>query len=454
VTALRLVISSGHNRPNVSGLYLFDGAAVRLIDALPVAGLSTREGRFYRVAALRQNDGAEVLGYDAHGVCLYRRIDVVGDPHDILAVGKGRLLLVSSRDNAIVSIDADGTVLPYWRVHAPIDAWHLNCLALRDGRLFATAFGRFDAFRGWHPTLGAKSGILFDVESGVDVVTGLSQPHSPRWIDGAWLICDSGTRSALRVEANGDRYSVPLGGFTRGMAVVGDHVYVGVSAPRESGIAAAKGWISVLDRNRWREIDRISMPCSSMYDLIEVDETVLEGLEAGFRSGSASAGFAGELAMFEQIGALPQRVWAISEPLPPALCRVRLSADLPETIGLGEIVAVTCTIENAGDTFLSSAPPFPVEVCYRWFDGTGAAAGAGTWLHTRLPQILAPGGAVTLVVLIAPPPMSGRFTLRLTLLQEGVVWFDDADPMNAVVQEIEVGNAGVTSAPAGNGCTR
>ena len=435
---IRLVASSGHNRPNVSGLYLFDGTAVRLIDTYPCAGLSTQGEHFYRMAPLRQVDGAELLVYDAHGICRYVRVDGVGDPHDLLALDDQTLLCVSSRDNAVVTIATGGTVSPYWRADAPVDAWHVNCLALRDGRLFATAFDRGDTFRGWHPTRGAGTGILFDLASGDVVVTGLSQPHTPRWIDGAWLICDSAQHAVVRAEPNGSRVAISVGGFSRGMCAIGEHVYVGVSSPREGSDTAAKGWISVLEREHWREIERIPMPCSSMYDLIEVSETTLRALEAGFRVGSNRERYFDQLGMFEQIGVAPARVWAIGEPLAPSMCRIAISAELPREIALGDVAEVTCTVENTGDAFLISAPPYPTELCYRWFGADGTAVGAGTWLHTRLPRTLAPRDRVRFSALVAPPPVTGRFTLRLTLLQEGVVWFDDVDPANAVCGEVEI----------------
>jgi hypothetical protein len=40
--------------------------------------------------------------------------------------------------------------------------------------------------------------------------------------------------------------------------------------------------------------------------------------------------------------------------------------------------------------------------------------------------------------LVGPPPATGRYTLRLTLLQEGVRWFDDVDPASAVAAEVHV----------------
>jgi hypothetical protein len=337
-----------------------------------------------------------------------------------------------------VAVAPDGTSSTYWQADAPPDSWHLNCLALRDGRLYASAFGRYATFRGWHSTLGAGTGVLFDVESGETIVTGLSQPHTPRWIDGAWVICDSGERTVVRVEPDGSRLTVPVGGFTRGMCAIGDRVYVGVSTPRERMEALTAGWISVLDRERWVEVDRIPVPCGGMYDLLEVDETMLHALEAGFRGGSERERYFGQLAMFEQLGITPARVWAVSEPLAPEMCRVRITADLPTSLAVGDAVRVRCTVDNRGDGFLISAAPNPVEVCYRWFDADGTPIGAGTWEHTRLPRTIAPRGSATFKAIVAAPPVPGRFTLRLTLLQENVCWFDDVDPANAASAEVLV----------------
>jgi Domain of unknown function (DUF4915) len=431
----RVVASSGHNRPDRSGLYLVDGGSVRLIDAFPCGGLTATSDRFYRVAPLRQSDGAEILVYDAHGVCRYYRIDDVGDPHDVLALDDARLLCVSTMDNAIVCIAGDGTLTTYWRADAPLDAWHLNCLALRDGRLFATAFGRFDTFRGW--SARETTGMLFDVETGEVAVGELNQPHTPRWIDGGWVVCNSGANEVLRVEPDGKRYGVGVGGFCRGICAAGDHVYAGVSAPRGS-TAETTGWLSVLDRERWTEVERIPLPCAGIYDLIEVSDAILRGLEAGFRSGSERERYFGQLAMFEQVGVTPKHVWAVAEALPPELCRARITADLPAAIAIGDVARVTCTIENTGGGFLMSAAPHPVEVCYRWFDAAGDEAGAGTWLHNRLPRVLAPRDVITFKVLVAPPPGTGRYTLRVTLLQEGVRWFDDVDPASAVSGDVRI----------------
>jgi hypothetical protein len=55
-----------------------------------------------------------------------------------------------------------------------------------------------------------------------------------------------------------------------------------------------------------------------------------------------------------------------------------------------------------------------------------------------LPRTIVPAGSARFEVLVAPPAVAGRFTLRLTLLQEGIQWFDDVDPANAVTREIDI----------------
>jgi hypothetical protein len=99
---------------------------------------------------------------------------------------------------------------------------------------------------------------------------------------------------------------------------------------------------------------------------------------------------------------------------------------------------VRCTIANRGDAVFVSAPPNPIELCYRWFDAGNDAVGAGTWLHTPLPQPLRPGNRITLVAAIAAPPVPGTYVLALSLLQENVAWFDDLDPASGDRHTVQV----------------
>jgi len=88
---------------------------------------------------------------------------------------------------------------------------------------------------------------------------------------------------------------------------------------------------------------------------------------------------------------------------------------------------VTCRIENLGPAFLVSAPPHPVHISYRWVAGSAAEEGE----RTRLPQSIAPSTSAKCYLGLRAPAEPGVYELRVTLVQEGVAWFDELDPCNA-----------------------
>jgi acetolactate synthase I/II/III large subunit len=129
----RLIISSGNER-NAGGLFSLLDGAVNRIDFLPTAGIHQRGRNFYRIAAQRQYDGAELLVYDDRGIRSYLRIDDVHTPHDVMTLDDTTVLVVAPRSNAILAISPDGTATPIWKVNAPFDAWHVNCVTQPHGR--------------------------------------------------------------------------------------------------------------------------------------------------------------------------------------------------------------------------------------------------------------------------------------------------------------------------------
>jgi uncharacterized protein (TIGR03032 family) len=78
--------------------------------------------------------------------------------------------------------------------------------------------------------------VLMEVPSGEIVASGLSMPHSPRWHDGALWVLQSGRGQLCRVDLDSGVAEpvVELPGFTRGMAIVGQTAFVGLSQVRES----------------------------------------------------------------------------------------------------------------------------------------------------------------------------------------------------------------------------
>lgn len=166
------------------------------------------------------------------------------------------------------------------------DSWHLNSLTSHRGRLLACAFGRFSEHREWaDPELRAGRGIVFDVRSGREVLSGLSAPHNPQWVDQGWLVCSSSEGELLRLDDQGRVLGrCSFSGWPRGLAYDSDHVYLGLSAHRMRGAEAGTAAVIVLNRETLAEVRRYSLPCREVFDLTLVPEPLLNGLRAGRRA--------------------------------------------------------------------------------------------------------------------------------------------------------------------------
>jgi hypothetical protein len=238
-----------------------------ILDKIDSTGLYEYEGLFYRFArGLRA-----VVGYDMTGLRYILKVPDARDIHD-LVVSDGRFICVSTGTNEVLWFDPLGNVTRRWKAEGERDAWHLNCLCEVDGRWHVAAFGRFATHRGWVGECGGK-GFVFDLESGREVVTGLNGPHNPRFLDGAWFVCDSHA-SALVVQCPGEAArSIPLGGFTRGLAWDARFLYVGVSADRKSQTPDDSSSIVVLDRDTLEIAMRFQIPLPEIYEIVPVPAT-------------------------------------------------------------------------------------------------------------------------------------------------------------------------------------
>ncbi len=180
-----------------------------------------------------------------HDACyLPRSAHVTGDVqiHEMAYVGD-QLWFVNTRFSCLATHDPDHSFAPVWRPRfisqlTPDDRCHLNGLGLKGGQAkWATALGETDSGGGWRKNK-KSGGILIDIESNEIVARGLSMPHSPRWhADRLWLL-ESGTGSLGYVELNAGRYEpiVHLDGFTRGLEMVGNLAFIGLSQVRETAV--------------------------------------------------------------------------------------------------------------------------------------------------------------------------------------------------------------------------
>lgn len=182
---------------------------------------------------------------DKHDACyLPRAAHVTGDVqiHEMAYVD-GRVLFVNTRFSCLATHDLDHSFAPVWRPSfvsqlTPDDRCHLNGLSLVDGQpRWVTALGETDTSGGWRENK-KDGGILIDIDSGEIMARKLSMPHSPRWHAGRLWLLESGTGSLGHVDLATGRYEpiVQLEGFTRGLELIGNLAFVGLSQVRETAV--------------------------------------------------------------------------------------------------------------------------------------------------------------------------------------------------------------------------
>ncbi len=159
------------------------------------------------------------------------------DIHE-MAFGE-RLYFINTRFSCLCTTGDNASFVPVWKPPfitslQPVDKCHLNGLCLQ-GRApaFVTALGTTDTPLGWREKK-ADGGLLMDIRTNEVLLSGLSMPHSPRWHANDLWFLESGKGRLCRY-ANGRGEEIArVPGFTRGLHMVGDHAFIGVSKVRES----------------------------------------------------------------------------------------------------------------------------------------------------------------------------------------------------------------------------
>jgi uncharacterized protein (TIGR03032 family) len=185
-----------------------------------------------------------------HDACyLARSAHVTGDidVHEMAWAGD-ELWFVNTRFSCLCTLNGIHSFVPRWRppfvsALAPQDRCHLNGVGMvpdDKGQLtprYVTALAATDTPQGWREHK-KDGGVLVEVPSGKVLVSGLSMPHSPRWVQGRLWMLESGTGGLGFVDLNAGRYRnvAELPGFTRGLDIYGNLAFVGLSQVRESAV--------------------------------------------------------------------------------------------------------------------------------------------------------------------------------------------------------------------------
>jgi len=442
-----LLVSGAGDGDTGGGLWAFGGRNSETIDRISTAGITLLGDRLARLLRTPLNTGGgEILIYDSRGVSHYFRVDELSDPHYMAWDGK-HLIVSSTGKNSLVWITPGGEVVRRWRAPGDDDSWHLNDVCLVGQRLYACAFGKYEDYRGYKDHLSRGDGIVFDIASGRSVVTGLCAPHSPRYFDGAWTVCDSLRNSVVQVDADGHlRRKVKLRSFTRGLAVTDHYIIVGESVQRRTDDGPTTGSVAILLRSDFSFVTRVEVPFREVSEIVVAPRALLEAVKTGFRTNPLRVAESDQLQMFRDVGIEPRRLWAVSERLDPKQLRVRIEASIPASFVAGQLTLVECTVHNLSDAFLCSELPHPVRLSYRWKStGDSGAVASGDGIRTQLPCILPPDGSIDLRVEVQPPDSVGEFEIFITMVQEFVAWFDDVDASNAFSAKVTVVAAAVPS---------
>ncbi len=184
---------------------------------------------------------------DRNAFALQRKFDTGKvDAHDV-AFGQRGIYFANTRYNAIARASREKRFVRAWQppfIDGLVrgDRCHLNGLGMRTGKpAMATAFCATGHKGGWREQDRFTGGVLIDVQQNAIVAHGLCMPHSPRWHDGRWWLCNSGhgLLSTFDPQSGQCTEVCTLPGFTRGLCLLNNHALVGLSKIRHKHILDA-----------------------------------------------------------------------------------------------------------------------------------------------------------------------------------------------------------------------
>ena len=160
--------------------------------------------------------------------------------HDMAYVNK-QLVAVNTLFSCLSYIDDNKSFTPFWQPPfiddlKPEDRCHMNGMAVENDEIkYLTALGSGNKAQEWRDKK-MSGGIIMEYPSGKILTEGLSMPHSPRIFNNKLYVLNSAQGELLEIdrETGKKKLVVNLGGFARGMEIVGDYLFIGVSKLRHN----------------------------------------------------------------------------------------------------------------------------------------------------------------------------------------------------------------------------
>ncbi len=191
------------------------------------------------------------------------------DIHDLCFGENEKLFAVNTLFSCIMQVDDRYNFIPVWKPPfidklVSEDRCHLNGMAMKQGKpRYATAFNRGNSYQSWREKI-TQTGVVFDVETGEPVVTGLAMPHTPRIFNDKLFVLLSATGELIQIDPDSGKYDVvvKLDGFVRGMSLYKDYLFVGLSKLRKN--SSTFGKLSFAERANQAGIVVVHLPTGSI----------------------------------------------------------------------------------------------------------------------------------------------------------------------------------------------
>ncbi|MEE4693639.1 glycoside hydrolase family 99-like domain-containing protein [Pseudomonas alliivorans] len=258
-----LLVSS----PNGGGLFYVNADTVKKLDSFNTVGLFAASGKFLRGI---QPDALWI--YDGSLREIESSTVPIGDVHDVLEFEE-HIYVVGTTGNEIVKLDKQGVERQRWRFPGEDDSRHVNCLGVWNGVIVYSAFGEFTGHRGYKGLTDGQ-GFVNELFTGKRLISGLSQPHTPVGYGKNLLLANSERSEIHEYAPDGQLIRKKnLPGYTRGICITRDAIYVGMSKSRNldsGGLASAV--LLALHPDTWDELGQVALPASEIYSVISISD--------------------------------------------------------------------------------------------------------------------------------------------------------------------------------------
>lgn len=291
----RLLVSCPASGPDEGGLFLLDFKhnSLRKLYTGSCMGMVWLSDRLFITT-----DDNQIITMNHHFQLLTKTKHPKLDFHGIAKLNEHILLIVETAVNAIGCYEADtGKRLGEIRFNlADRDIHHINDIWLEGSTLYVSMFSPFDK---WYLDPTSKTGGIVAVDlTGFDpckildvnpvnhvVVEGLFMPHTVMVHKHELIYCDS---MAFRTII-GRHNLIQLSGFTRGLAITKDAIFIGQSRmrhvlriPHEFSNCCLDGGIHVY--NPEIRISRfVTLPAQQVYQILVIDPDLKQEAEPNGR---------------------------------------------------------------------------------------------------------------------------------------------------------------------------